>query len=84
MFYRFLYGKEHACMMTPKDSARHPLRNGVLTLFCLAIGLPGCESSTPGDGAAKDPKAGTRNKEMKDFYEKKKTQPPAGKAARPH
>jgi hypothetical protein len=87
MFYRFLYGKEHACMMVPKDSARHPLRNGVLALFCLAIGLPGCESSTSGDGAiaAKDPKAASRRREMEDFYAKnKKKQAPPGQAARQH
>ena len=74
-------------MMMPKDSDRHPLRNGVLVLFCLVIGLPGCGASNSGDGgiASENPKAATRRKELKDFYDKnQKKQSDSRQARRQH
>lgn len=74
-------------MRIPSDSTRHSLRDGMLVLSCLVIGLPGCGPSSSGEGslAPEHPQAATRRKELKDFYDKnQKKQPESRQARRQH
>ncbi len=72
-------------MKSPHDWSRHALRNSLLLLFCLMIGLPGCGGSKPTETtAAIDPQQAQRRKEMREYMETHKNDMPKPKPPRNH